>query len=192
MFEYELSQLEKKNLLRRITVVDSFCGPRITVNSREMLHLCSNDYLGLANHTALRQAAIQAMEQYGFGSGASRLISGTSTLHRALEDRIALFKNTESALVFNSGYAANTGIIPAITGAGDLILSDSLNHASIIDGCRLSNAEVMVYRHKDVEQVEALLKRGLNAKRKLIVTEGVFSMDGDITPLRDLTQLSER
>jgi 8-amino-7-oxononanoate synthase len=135
---------------------------------------------------------MQAMERYGFGSGASRLISGTSPLHQALEDRIARFKGTEAALVFNSGYAANTGIIPAIAGAGDMILSDSLNHASIIDGCRLSKAEVKVFRHKDLGQVETFLKKGLNAKRKLIVIDGVFSMDGDIAPLQELVSLSEK
>lgn len=192
MFEHELSQLEEKHLLRRLTVVDPSCGPRTTVTNREALHFCSNDYLGLAHHPALRQAAIQAMERYGFGAGASRLVSGTSALHQALENKIALFKGTEAALVFNSGYAANTGVIPAIAGEGDLILSDSLNHASIIDGCRLSRAEVRVYRHKDAGQVETLLKSGTNAKRKLIVTDGVFSMDGDIAPLRDLVSLSEK
>lgn len=192
MFEYELSQLENKSLLRRLNIIDSACGPRISVNNRDLLHLCSNDYLGLANHPALRQAAVLAMEHYGFGAGASRLVSGTSTLHRELEDRIALFKGTEAALVFNSGYAANTGIIPAVAGNEDLILSDSLNHASIIDGCRLSKAKVRVYQHKDAEQVETFLKMGSNAKRKLIVTDGVFSMDGDIAPLNDLVYLSER
>jgi 8-amino-7-oxononanoate synthase len=157
-----------------------------------MLLLCSNDYLGLANHPALRQAAFQAMERYGFGAGASRLVSGTSALHQALEERLALFKGTEAALVFNSGYAANTGIIPAIVGIEDLILSDSLNHASIVDGCRLSKAQIKVYPHKDATQVETLLKNNLKAKRKLIVTDGVFSMDGDIAPLPDLVYLAEK
>jgi 8-amino-7-oxononanoate synthase len=135
---------------------------------------------------------MQAMKRYGFGAGASRLVSGTSSVHCLLENRLSLFKGTEAALVFNSGYAANTGIIPAIAGTGDVILSDSLNHASIIDGCRLSKAEVKVYRHKDSGQVETLLKKALNAKRKLIVTDGVFSMDGDIAPLKDLVSLSEK
>jgi len=192
MFEKDLAQLEQSHILRRIRIVDSSVGARVTINGREMLLLCSNDYLGLANHPALRQAAMRAMERYGFGSGASRLVSGTSPLHQALEDRIARFKGTEAALVFNSGYAANTGIIPAIAGLGDIILSDSLNHASIIDGCRLSRAEVKVYRHKDVGQVETLLKNSLNAKRKLIVTDGVFSMDGDIAPILDIVFLSEK
>jgi len=192
MFENELSKLDEQNLRRRLRVVDSYNGSRITMNHREMLLLCSNDYLGLANHPALRQAALQAMERYGFGAGASRLVSGTSALHQALENKLALFKGTEAALVFNSGYAANTGIIPAIVGIGDLILSDSLNHASIVDGCRLSKAQVTIYTHKDSAQVETLLKNNLQAKRKLIVTDGVFSMDGDIAPLPDLVYLSEK
>jgi 8-amino-7-oxononanoate synthase len=192
MFEHELSKLDKWNLLRRLRVVDSYDGSRITMNNREMLLLCSNDYLGLANHPALRQAAMEAMEHYGYGAGASRLVSGTSVLHQALENRLALFKGSEAALIFNSGYAANTGIIPAIAGAGDLILSDSLNHASIVDGCRLSKAQVNIYPHRDSAHVETLLKNNLQAKRKLIVTDGVFSMDGDIAPLPDLVYLSEK
>ncbi len=134
-------------------VVDSSDGPRVKIKGRDMLLLCSNDYLGLANHPALRQAATQAMQRFGFGSGASRLVSGTGPLHQELEEKIARFKGTEAALVFNSGYAANTGIIPAIAGDGDVILSDSLNHASIIDGCRLSKAEVKVYRHKEMQGI---------------------------------------
>ena len=192
MFEHELSKLDERDLLRRLRIVDSYDGSRIMMNNREMLLLCSNDYLGLANHPALRQAALEAMERYGFGAGASRLVSGTSALHQALENRLALFKGTEAALVFNSGYAANTGIIPAIAGIGDLILSDSLNHASIVDGCRLSKAQVKIYPHKDSAQVETLLKNNLQAKRKLIVTDGVFSMDGDIAPLPDLVYLAEK
>jgi 8-amino-7-oxononanoate synthase len=130
--------------------------------------------------------------RYGFGSGASRLVSGTGTLHAELEKRIARFKGTEAALLFNSGYAANAGIIPAVAGAGDVVLSDSLNHASIIDGCRLSKAEVHVYQHGDCNQVESLLKRCVKARRKLIVTDGVFSMDGDLAPLPELSSLAEQ
>jgi glycine C-acetyltransferase/8-amino-7-oxononanoate synthase len=192
MFEQELTQLEQSRILRRIMVVDSSNGPGVRIKGRNMLLLCSNDYLGLASHPALRQAAMQALQRYGFGSGASRLVSGTGPLHQELEDKIANFKGTEAALVFNSGYAANTGIIPAIAGSGDMILSDSLNHASIIDGCRLSKAEVKVYDHKDVGHVETLLIKASNARRKVIVTDGVFSMDGDIAPLKDLVSLSEK
>lgn len=192
MFEQELLQLEKNHLLRRLAVVESYDGPFITINDKKLLLMCSNDYLGLAGHPALRTAAYSAMERYGFGSGASRLVTGTGPLHRELEERLAQFKGTEAALLFNTGYAANTGIIPAIAGEGDVILSDGLNHASIIDGCRLSKASVRVYRHRDVEQVEDLLKKNCNANRKLVVTDGVFSMDGDIAPLPELTFLAEK
>ncbi len=193
VFKEELLQLEKQHLLRRLHVVESHDGPRIVVGGKSLLLMCSNDYLGLSGHPALRDAAAKAMAHYGFGSGASRLISGTSILHKQLEDRIAAFKGTGSALLFNSGYAANTGIIPAIAGEGDVILSDSLNHASIVDGCRLSRAKVIVYPHRDTESVESALKKIRNAKKRtLIVTDGVFSMDGDIAPLPDLAMLAEK
>jgi len=132
------------------------------------------------------------MERYGFGSGASRLVSGNTEMHEELERRIAVFKGAESAILFNSGYAANTGIIPAVAGAGDLVLSDQLNHASIIDGCRLSRARTEVFRHRDMDHLETLLRSNTTAPRKLIITDGVFSMDGDIAPLPDLVRLAER
>ena len=192
MFEQELEQLQHQNLLRSLMTVDGCTGSRITVNGSSKLLLCSNDYLDLANHPALKEAACNAMSRYGFGSGASRLISGTSPLHRDLENRLAQFKGTESALLFNSGYAANTGIIPAIVDAGDVVLSDELNHASIIDGCRMSRASVLVFRHRDVEHLETLLGQCRDKRRRLIVTDGVFSMDGDIAPLPVLVDLAER
>jgi len=192
MFEHELSQLEQKQLIRHLMVVDSSDGTHITVNGKSILLMCSNDYLGLSHHPALRLAARQSMEKNGFGSGASRLVSGTSALHQELEKRIAFFKGTESALLFNSGYAANTGIIPAIASTGDVVLSDKLNHASIIDGCRLSTAEVLVYRHKDLDHIEQLLQKCRHARRTLIVTDGVFSMDGDIAPLPGIVSLAEK
>ena len=132
------------------------------------------------------------MERYGFGSGASRLVSGNTDVHEELERRIAAFKGAESAILFNSGYAANTGVIPAIAGEGDFVLSDRLNHASIIDGCRLSRARTEVFRHRDMDHLESLLRSNTAAHRKLIVTDGVFSMDGDIAPLPDLVRLAER
>jgi len=192
MFELELSQLEHQQLARHLIVVDSTDGPHITVNGRSMLLMCSNDYLGLSYHSALRLAAQQSMENCGFGSGASRLVSGTSALHQELEKKIARFKGTEAALLFNSGYAANTGIIPAIASTGDVVLSDCLNHASIVDGCRLSKAEILVYRHKDLEHLETLMHTCIHARRKLIVTDGVFSMDGDIAPLPGIVSLAEK
>jgi 8-amino-7-oxononanoate synthase len=192
MFKQELSSLENKHLLRRLTVIESHDGPYVIVGGRKLLLMCSNDYLGLSSHPALREAAHIALRQFPFGSGASRLVSGTGPLHQELEDKIARFKGVESALVFNSGYAANTGIIPAISGEGDVILSDALNHASIVDGCRLSKACIEIYRHCDVHHVEELLRKSSNARRKLIVTDGVFSMDGDCAPLGELVSLAEK
>ncbi len=192
MFENELSQLEQHHLLRKPVVIESYDGPRITINGRSMLLMCSNDYLGLSQHPALREAALSAMERFGFGSGASRLVSGTSPMHEELENALATFKKAEATILFNSGYAANTGIIPALVQEGDVVFSDSLNHASIVDGCRLSRAVVQVYRHKDMNQLETLLKENGHARRKLIVTDGVFSMDGDIAPLPDIVALAER
>jgi len=192
MFEPELSYIDKHGLRRRLLIAGPDDGAHVMVNGQRVILMCSNDYLGLANHPALKQAATAAMEQYGFGSGASRLVSGTGPLHCELEERLAKFKGTEAALLFNSGYAANTGIIPAVATTGDAILSDSLNHASIIDGCRLSKAQVHVYRHRDANHLEELLKKSAHARRRLIVTDGVFSMDGDIAPLPELVALAER
>jgi len=192
MFEEELFQLQRDGLLRSTTVMESACGPRVASGGRELIALCSNDYLGLAAHPALSAAAAGAMKRYGFGSGASRLISGTSELHEQLEHRIARFKGTEAALLFNSGYAANTGIIPAVAQEKDALFSDSLNHASIIDGCRLSKARIQVYRHRDMNDLEHLLRHAGAIRRKVIVTDGVFSMDGDIAPLPDLITLADR
>jgi 8-amino-7-oxononanoate synthase len=192
MFKHELIKLKNQHLLRRLSTVESYNGPYVTINGRKLLLMCSNDYLGLAGHPALREAASAAMEQYGFGSGGSRLVSGSSALHQELDQKIAKFKGTEAALAFNSGYTANTGIIPAMVGEGDMVLSDSLNHASIIDGCRLSKAEVKVYRHRDIDHVKDLLKKSPSARRTLIVTDGVFSMDGDIAALPELASLAEK
>lgn len=192
MFEQELAQLAHQNLLRRLRVTSEPDGSSVMLDGQRVILLCSNDYLGLARHLALEHAACKAMKQYGFGSGASRLVSGNSPLHQELEERLALFKGTEAALLFNTGYAANTGTIPAVASTGDVILSDSLNHAGIIDGCRMSKAQVHVYRHQDMDHVEDLLKKSAQARRKLIVTDGVFSMDGDIAPLPELVRLAER
>jgi glycine C-acetyltransferase/8-amino-7-oxononanoate synthase len=192
MFERNLAQREQQHLLRNLVRLDSAQGPRVTVDGKPVVLLCSNNYLGIAEHPALKQAACDAMERYGFGSGASRLVSGNTELHEELERRIAAFKLAESAILFNSGYAANTGIIPAVAGEGDLVLSDQLNHASIIDGCRLSRARTEVFRHRDMDHLETLLRSNTTAPRKLIITDGVFSMDGDIAPLPDLVRLAER
>jgi glycine C-acetyltransferase len=188
----ELQALKAASLFRHLRSVAGVQGPTLMVDGREVLNFSSNNYLGLANHPALGKAATAAIERYGCGSGASRLISGNMTLHEELEIKLARLKGTEAALVFNSGFQANTGIIPTLVGEGDTVFSDSLNHASIIDGCRLSRAKIVVYRHCDLDQLEHGLKQAPRSSRKLIVTESLFSMDGDEAPLREIVELSER
>ena len=185
----ELEALRGEGLHRRMRLVSGSQGSRVTVDGREALLLCSNNYLGLADHPRLKEAAVQAVESYGTGSGASRLVSGTMELHAALEERLACFKGTEAALVFNSGYAANSGIIPALAGKGDLIFSDRLNHASIVDGALLSRARLIRYPHNDMAALRRLLEANPTDGRRLIVTDGVFSMDGDVAPLAELVAL---
>jgi len=164
---------------------------RVMLDGREVLLLCSNNYLGLADHPALKEAAIRAVERFGTGSGASRLVSGNMELHEALEARIAAFKGTEAALLFNSGYAANTGIIPALAGRGDVIFSDRLNHASIVDGALLSRARFVRYPHNDIAALARLLAGTEPSARRLIVTDGVFSMDGDLARFAELVSLKK-
>ncbi len=188
----ELQELKSAALYRTLRSVEGDQGPVLIVDGREVLNFSSNNYLGIANHPDLAQAAKEAIDHYGCGSGASRLISGNMTLHEALEAKLAEFKGTEAALVFNSGFQANTGILSTLAGEGDVILSDALNHASIIDGCRLSRAQAVVYAHCDLEQLEAALKRVARCRRKLIVTESIFSMDGDEAPLAEIVDLAER
>ena len=188
----ELQSLKSTSLYRQLRHVAGHQGSTLMVDGREVLNFSSNNYLGLANHPALGKAAIDAIERYGCGSGASRLISGNMTLHEELEMKLARLKGTEAALVFNSGFQANTGIIPTLVGDGDVVFSDALNHASIIDGCRLSRAKIVVYRHCDVDQLEDGLKDAPRRSRKLIVTESLFSMDGDEAPLKQIVELSEK
>jgi len=187
----ELARREAAGLRRRLRWIDSAQDSWVTLDDgRRVLMLCSNNYLGLANHPAVVEAAQAAARDYGVGTGASRLISGSMRAHRELEQRLAAFKGTEAAVVFNSGYHANVGVVSALAGEGDLVCSDALNHASIIDGCRLSGARVAVYPHADMAALEAALHRP--ARRKLIVTDSVFSMDGDIAPLQEIAALAER
>ena len=188
----ELESLRNKGLYRSLRCVEGDQGPTLLIDGREVINFSSNNYLGLANHPALREAAKEAIDRYGCGSGASRLISGNMTLHEELESKIAELKGTEAALVFNSGFQANTGIIPVLVGEGDVILSDALNHASIIDGCRLARAKIVVYGHCDLDELERGLKNSLPNSRKLIVTESLFSMDGDEAPLADIVSLAEQ
>jgi 8-amino-7-oxononanoate synthase len=190
--EQELRALENESLYRKLKSVAGAQGPVVTVDGRDVLNFSSNNYLGLANHSALCAAAKEAIDRYGCGSGASRLISGNMALHEELENRLAEFKGSEAALVFNSGFQANTGILSTLAGEGDVIFSDALNHASIIDGCRLSRAKTIVYAHGDLDQLGAALERATHARRKLIVTESIFSMDGDEAPLMGIVDLAER
>ena len=186
-----LAEIRRAGLHRRMRTIEGSQGPRVVLDGAEVLLLCSNNYLGLADHPRVRQAAADAAERYGASAGASRLISGTMSPHRKLEQRLAEFKGYEGALLFGSGYLANMGVIAALAGRGAVIFSDELNHASIIDGCRLSRAETFVYRHRDLEHLE----HGLNqagSRARLIVTDGVFSMDGDVAPLVELSELARR
>jgi 8-amino-7-oxononanoate synthase len=188
----ELDQIKEAGLYRRLRRVECDQGPTLLLDSREVINFSSNNYLGIANHPSLARAAKEAIDRYGCGSGASRLISGNMTLHEELEAELAAFKGSEAALVFNSGFQANTGILSTLTGEGDALFSDALNHASIIDGCRLSQAKTFVYAHCDLDQLEAALKQAAHYRRKLIVTESIFSMDGDEAPLAGIVDLAER
>lgn len=187
----ELDGLRRQNLYRTMTVLE---GPQTTAVKAEGQVQClfsSNNYLDLANDPEVKAAARGALEQYGVGAGGSRLTTGTGPLHVRLEEELARFKGREAALVFNTGYMANVGILSALVGRGDVIFSDQLNHASIIDGCRLSGAEVVIYRHNDMDDLEDKLKLH-SGRRGLIVSDGVFSMDGDLAPLPKLVELAKR
>ena len=187
----ELSAWEQAGLLRIPRVVETASSPEVEIDGRRVVLLCSNNYLGLADDTRVRTAAAAAARRWGAGSGASRLVSGTSTLHRDLEHELAAFEGAEDVVLFSSGYLANLGVLTTLTGPDDVVFSDELNHASIVDGCRLSKARVEIFRHADVAHLEALL-RETPARRRVVVTDTVFSMDGDLAPLGDLVRLCER
>ena len=191
-FREEVEDLRAKGLYREPRTVKGEQGSSVVMDGKRVVMLSSNNYLGLANHPRLKKASIDATLVYGTGSGASRLISGNMEIHQTLEKELALFKGTERALLFNSGYQANIGAISALAGEGDLILSDRLNHASIVDGCRLSRAEVRIYEHLNMDSLERILKRSSRFKKRLILTDSVFSMDGDIAPLPDIVDLAEK
>lgn len=191
--EQRLAELDALGLQRRTRLVQGPQGPQVLLDGRAVTLLCSNNYLALAAHPQVRQAAAQAALEHGAGSGASRLISGTMSVHRELEQRLAEFQGTQACVLFGSGYMANMGVIGALAGRGDVIFSDELNHASIVDGCRLSRARVVVYRHLDIEHLtHALREHGGSGTRRLIVTDSVFSMDGDLAPLVELVELARR
>jgi len=188
-----LAELERLGRNRRLRLVSGPQGPTVLLDGRPVLLLCSNNYLGLADHPRVREAAAEAAMRWGAGAGASRLISGTMTVHRRLEERLAGFERTQACVLFGSGYLANLGVISALAGPEDLVFSDELNHASIIDGCRLSRAEVIVYRHLDVEHLEWSMRRQParhDGQRRLIVTDSVFSMDGDVAPLQAIVEIA--
>lgn len=193
-WQQELELLKQRGMLRSLRIVEDGQGPKVHVNGREVLLLCSNNYLGIAGHPNLAEKLIAATREFGSGSGASRLVSGTMPTHMALEERIAAFKGVPAALLFNSGYTANIGILQGLFGPDDVVFSDELNHASIIDGCRLARARTIVYPHCDTVALAELMERE-KPKRKgrwLIVTDGVFSMDGDMAPLTELCDLKEQ
>lgn len=188
----ELEEIRNQGLYRSTRLISGRQSAKVTLSGREMLLLCSNNYLGLAGHPALAEASIRAVERYGTSSGASRLVSGTMELHERLEQAVASFKGCESALLFNSGHAANTGIIPALVGRGDVVYSDRLNHASIVDGIRLSGARLFRYAHNDHQQLAGLMEKRGEYGRALIVSDAVFSMDGDLAPLTELVALKRK
>jgi len=196
----EIEDLKAKHLYRPLRVMSAAQGPVTVVDGREVISLSSNDYLGLTHHPRLREAALRAVGEYGVGSGAVRTIAGTMTEHEALEAELAAFKGVEAVLTFQSGFTANTGVIPTITGEADLIVSDALNHASIIDGMRLSKAPRKVFPHRDVAALREILREAAKQGRPdgsgpyrliLVVTDGVFSMDGDIAPLPGIVEAAE-
>jgi glycine C-acetyltransferase/8-amino-7-oxononanoate synthase len=184
-----LEELRASGLHRRLRLIEGAQGARVLLDGQPVLLLCSNDYLGLAGHERVREAAAEAALRWGAGAGASRLISGNMEPHRRLEERVAAFKGYGAALLFGSGYLANIGTISALAGRGSVVFSDELNHASIVDGCRLARAETFVYRHGDVEHLAWGLREAAG-RGSLIVTDGVFSMDGDVAPLEDLVRLA--
>ena len=193
----QIQTLKDQNLYKVPRILESPAGGRVMMNGKEVVNLSSNNYLGLANHPKVRQAALDSIEKWGVGAGAVRWIGGTMSVHKELEERLAKFKRTEAVLVFTGGFTANSGTIPAVVTDKDVIISDELNHASIIDGVRLSAAkykksEGYVYPHKDMESLEKILQNTQSFEKRMIITDGVFSMDGDIAPLPTIVELAEK
>jgi len=189
--EQELAGLAAQGLGANIRTIDSPMDAWVTIEGRRVLNFCANNYLGLANHPRLREAAKSAIDRYGIGPGAVRTIAGTTTLHIELERRLAQFKHADACITFQSGFTANLATVPALMGDGDLIFSDELNHASIIDACRLSKARTIRYTHNDIDDLRRKLADNAQFRRRLIVSDGVFSMDGDIAPLDKLCDVAE-
>lgn len=196
-FGEQIQTLKDQHLYKVPKILETPAGGRVRMNGKEVVNLSSNNYLGLANHPKVRQAALEAIDKWGVGAGAVRWIGGTMSIHQELEERLAKFKNVEAVLVFTSGFTANAGCIPAVLTDRDVVISDELNHASIIDGVRLSSAkykksEGYVYAHKDMESLEKVLQNTQQFQKRMIITDGVFSMDGDIAPLPDIVKLAEQ
>jgi len=188
----ELERIEKSGLYRELNIVESAQGTHLEIKGKTYLSFCSNNYLGLANNPLVIKAVKDAVGKYGWGAGASRLVSGNMRLHEVLEGEISKFKGKEASIVFPTGYMANIGTISSLVSKGDLVICDKLNHASIIDGCRLSGAGFRVYPHCDMKKLENILKKATQYSRKLIVTDTVFSMDGDIAPLPDIVRIAHK
>jgi 8-amino-7-oxononanoate synthase len=188
----KLIKIKESGLYRDLRVVGSAQDTRIDIEGKTYLSFCSNNYLGLANHPSVVKAVKEAVDKYGWGTGASRLVSGNMTLHETLEREISKFKRKEATIVFPTGYMANIGTISTLVSGGDLVVCDKLNHASIIDGCRLSGAAFRVYAHCNMEKLESILKKSSKYNRKLIVTDSVFSMDGDLAPLPDIVRIATK
>jgi 8-amino-7-oxononanoate synthase len=188
----ELNKIKESGLYRELNILESPQGPHVKIKGRTYISFCSNNYLGLANHPKVAKAAEDAVKKYGWGAGASRLISGNMKLHQVLEVEISKFKRKESSIVFPTGYMANIGTICSLVSSGDLVISDRLNHASIIDGCRLSGADFRVYPHRDTVKLENILKKSSKYSRRLIVTDTIFSMDGDLAPLPDIVDIAHK
>jgi len=189
--EERLEEIKERGLYRKMRLISGPQGPRVLLDGRPVLLLCSNNYLGLADHPRVREAAAEAAMRYGAGSGASRLISGNMTIHRRLEEQLCEFERADACVLMGSGYLANAGVISALAREGDVVFSDALNHASIVDGCRLARAETFVYDHCDPDHLEWGLRQA-EGRGSLIVTDGVFSMDGDVAPLPEIVELAQR
>ncbi|QII49032.1 glycine C-acetyltransferase [Bacillus paralicheniformis] len=188
----ELDTMKENGTFQELPIIESLQGSTVKMKGKDIIQLSSNNYLGLTSHPRLQKAAEEAVKLYGAGTGSVRTIAGTFTMHDELEQKLASFKNTEAALVFQSGFTANQGILSSILTKDDIVISDELNHASIIDGIRLTKAGKKVYQHADMEDLEKILKKSMNYRMRLIVTDGVFSMDGDIAPLPEIVRLAEQ